>query len=62
MGPEDEVASVDVNGAEYVEICVGPDCKTLWINVDGVCRFRSQDHGTLFISAPGQIELSAVGD
>ena len=39
----DETTMVDVSGSEIVEITVthGPDGAKVWVNVDGVCRFRA---------------------
>ena len=36
------LTSLDLVNPEYVEIIVGIDNKTIWVNVEGVCRFRAR--------------------
>jgi hypothetical protein len=33
-------ATIDIAGAEHVEVLVRDDGKNVWVNVDGVCKLR----------------------
>jgi hypothetical protein len=45
----DEEGMVDVTAPQVVEISIRYDGKVVWVNVDGICRFRSCQIGTLIL-------------
>lgn len=42
MTTENEVRMIDVYDPESVEIEFSEDARTLWVNVDGICRLRAK--------------------
>ena len=45
----DGLAFLDVNGAGVVHVRMNKDKRIVWVNVDGVCVFRSQAHEVLHL-------------
>lgn len=43
---------VDCNAPDTVRIEISSDGKKIWVNVDGVCRFRAQDVAFIGIEHP----------
>jgi hypothetical protein len=42
MSIDSKESQVDITAPELVDITINEDGKVVWINVDGVCRFRAQ--------------------
>ena len=40
---------IDITAPESVEIVLGNDLKTVWVNVDGICQFRACRIGVITI-------------
>lgn len=47
---EQQYTCTDIAGAETVEVQIRDDGKVVWINIDGICRFRVQRFEQLLIS------------
>ena len=47
---EQVVTILDIVNPEYVEVIFGPDGKTVWVNVEGITRFRARRIETLSLS------------
>lgn len=45
----DEEGMVDVTAPQVVEISIRYDGKVVWVNIDGICRFRACQIGTLIL-------------
>ena len=41
---------LDIKGAEHVEVLIKEDRKTIWVNVDGLCRLRICRIGELVVN------------
>lgn len=37
---EPNYKSIEITAPEHVEVAISGDGKTLWINVDGICKLR----------------------
>jgi hypothetical protein len=40
---------IDVTAPKVVQVVVREDGKTIWVNVDGVCKFRACQIGKLIV-------------
>lgn len=47
---EQQYSCTDIAGAETVELQIRNDGKVVWINIDGICRFRVQRFEQLLIT------------
>ena len=57
----DDPTAVEVSDPEVVEVSSSVDGKTLWVNVDGVCRLRAARIRRLIVD-PGVIENAPKGE
>jgi hypothetical protein len=60
--PEGKEASmyIDVAEPKSLEIIIREDAKTVWVNVDGICRFRACKIQGLFIHDQRDVNLRKV--
>ena len=49
----DNKQSAEMIGPEFVEVRVSKDGKTVWVNVDNVCRFRATQVGRVYVDPDG---------
>lgn len=47
-----ESQMIDLNGAGAIQVVVDDRNGTVWVNVDGICRLRSQGHLVLDVDYP----------
>lgn len=48
--PEDDPVKLDVTEPSHVEVLIRHDSKVIWVNVDGICRFRACRIGNLVVN------------
>lgn len=54
-----ELSMLDINAPDTVQVQVSGDGKTLWVNVDGICRLRCCRIQHLEIDTPSSIPAAA---
>ena len=48
---------VDVTAPEVVEVSIRDDGKVVWVNVDGICRFRACQIKTVIVEDRRNVKL-----